>query len=623
MSHSYASSSSVVMRLATGLSFTVAALVACSDDPAGPGPNGELPRSSALVSAPEAGVQPIAGAGVAGIAYVSMPPGTEPDGVSVTVQDGRDGPSVSVAMVQGGFDPISVVAQPGDTLLITVHRQSGGAVQKIALVPIKSRPVVVRTSPPDRKTDVPLNSIIRIIFSQPMDAASLVDALHLKLDGAEVAGEVTISPVGEAILSASFAPLNPLVAQTTYLFDVATTALGQNGESLAVSAQVSFTTGGAATKVAAVSISPSRLLIMAGVQWQMFAQPVDESGNPLSVSCTFSTSLSGVAAISTGGLLSALTPGVALIHATCDGITGEDTVTVIPAVALAGRLAFTGGSGGIDVVNLDGSGLRALTPGYSLTGGYYDYGAEWSPDGNRVAFARYDGFYGAAIHVVGADGINLRSLSPPGSYDADPTWSPDGSRIAFENRADNQSGGHIFVMNADGSNRIQLTSNLQPNWQPAWSPNGTQIAYTTFAESDAGSQVGIYLINADGTGRTRLTPDSVPGMEAAWSPDGKQVAFTAYAGAGTELFIINADGSGLVQLTTGLGGAGLPAWSPDGEMIAFNVFSGCDPWVVGLCPPNPIILANFWVARLSDGKFFPLLIRTPVQNVSLLNVSWK
>ena len=229
-------------RLVRRLSVTLAVLVACSQDPTGSGTGG-LPRSPALVSAPVTGA-PGGAAGLRlGVAYVSMRPGTDPAGVSVTVRNGPVGPRVDAAMVDGGFDPIAIAAEAGDTLLITVHRSDGTSAAGYAVVAARTRPVVVRISPPNHKTDVVLNSVITVIFTQPMDSASLPGALHLRVAGAEVAGTVTVSAAGGGLLSAVFVPASPLAPRTTYQFEVSTAALGQNGEPLATPVQVSFTTG--------------------------------------------------------------------------------------------------------------------------------------------------------------------------------------------------------------------------------------------------------------------------------------------------------------------------------------------------------------------------------------------
>jgi hypothetical protein len=259
-----------------------------------------------------------------------MVPGSDPAGVSVTVRNGPVGPRVDAAMIEGGFDPIAIPAQPGDTLLITVHHANGGSEPGYAVVPAQTRPGVVRTSPPHGKTEVVLNGVIRVIFTEPMDAASLAGALHLRQAGTDVAGTVTVDPVPDPGLSAQFVPASLLAPLTTYEFEVSTAALGQSGEPLEAPVLVEFTTGTDAAAVAKVTIMPSPLQRVVGGQQQLWALPVNAAGTALTTSCAWGTSDAAVADISSTGLLSAFTVGTALIRAACGGVVGEATVTVVP-----------------------------------------------------------------------------------------------------------------------------------------------------------------------------------------------------------------------------------------------------------------------------------------------------
>ena len=84
------------------------------------------------------------------------------------------------------------------------------------------------------------------------------------------------------------------------------------------------------------------------------------------------------------------------------------------------------------VASADGSNAHRLGAGYS---------ADFSPDGQRVAYAAYDPGGGAAgipelntthIAVSDLDGTATTLAAPdPGLVEYQPTWSPDGSEIAF------------------------------------------------------------------------------------------------------------------------------------------------------------------------------------------------
>jgi hypothetical protein len=91
-----------------------------------------------------------------------------------------------------------------------------------------------------------------------------------------------------------------------------------------------------------------------------------------------------------------------------------------PTPELTGKLVFQVCNGcDIYVINADGSGLRRLTDGLDPA---------WSPDGKKVAFARWRDPRG--IYVIDEDGRNETLLFGWSQAKA-PAWSPDGSRIVF------------------------------------------------------------------------------------------------------------------------------------------------------------------------------------------------
>ena len=231
------------MKLRARLLCALTILGACSDSPAGPDSPG-LPVSPALVSSSiEPPVAASHAAVVGGQAYVSMVPGTDADGQRAEIRNLRNGAAATAPMQTGGFDPVAVAAEAGDTLSVTVVHPAGDNTTTYSIVPIKARPRVVRTSPVKGKTDVPLNSVIRVVFSQPMDGASLTDALHLRRsNGGSVPGTVIGESTGGVILSARFVPDSPLGLLLTYELAVSTTAQSPEGLPLDGPLTVQFTT---------------------------------------------------------------------------------------------------------------------------------------------------------------------------------------------------------------------------------------------------------------------------------------------------------------------------------------------------------------------------------------------
>jgi Tol biopolymer transport system component len=260
------------------------------------------------------------------------------------------------------------------------------------------------------------------------------------------------------------------------------------------------------------------------------------------------------------------------------------------------RIAFTlhGTDRGLYVMNADGSGIRALATGWTITSWPPPSEPAWSADGTRIAFVapvQYDPawlLYPTAVFVVGADGSarqQVGALPRPNCWLSFPSscgarrvaWSPHGTRLAFAMRENGRSvrWGVINAINPDGTGLTELlTSAATGNaLEPAWSPDGTRIAFAAGQVNkpvyEAPLPTDIHVMNGDGTRLERLTRASDTGAfdsSPAWAADGR-IAFVrlpccASDAPRADLYVMNADGSEVRRVFTMTGGIARPAWRP-------------------------------------------------------------
>jgi len=94
---------------------------------------------------------------------------------------------------------------------------------------------------------VPLSAWVEVVFSEPMDSVSVVQAITLTRGGAPVAGTVLIPPQGGEILWATFVPTMPLAPSTSYETRVSTAAQDRDGEALGAAVSSDFVTDSSGT----------------------------------------------------------------------------------------------------------------------------------------------------------------------------------------------------------------------------------------------------------------------------------------------------------------------------------------------------------------------------------------
>ena len=207
------------------------------------------------------------------------------------------------------------------------------------------------------------------------------------------------------------------------------------------------------------------------------------------------------------------------------------------------RLAVITGCGGSCASDNDPyHGIRVIHPSTGidqlLVPGEITGGIAWSPDGDHLAYVDH-----GSIFVMNSEGVERRAVALMSGDEIFPSlsWSPDGSRIAYSEHD------QIVVVRVDGSG----TTTIAYGSDPAWSPDGASIAYL--------SRCVVRLVEADGSSDMVLANlGAVRGFDSCnhaedlvWSPDGRKLAAMAeknyadiFGPATRGVFIVNADGSG-------------------------------------------------------------------------------
>ncbi|PYE20844.1 TolB protein [Williamsia limnetica] len=212
-------------------------------------------------------------------------------------------------------------------------------------------------------------------------------------------------------------------------------------------------------------------------------------------------------------------------------------------------IAFDDGWGQVFVADVDGSGLRQITPtlGDDTDMRYANFPA-LSPSGEQLAYTRG----GTVIELVDLKSGKSKTIRD-GGYQ--PVFSPDGSVIAFT------SNGSIHVMNSDGSD-VRVIAQNDGASEPAFSPDGSRVIFN----------VAGYLVEAPTTGGESkvVLRDQFWNADPAYSPDGSTLVFSSNRGGnnGSEIYSMPTTGGEIRQLTDTY--AIHPVFTPDGSRIIYT-----------------------------------------------------
>jgi Tol biopolymer transport system component/tRNA A-37 threonylcarbamoyl transferase component Bud32 len=188
----------------------------------------------------------------------------------------------------------------------------------------------------------------------------------------------------------------------------------------------------------------------------------------------------------------------------------------------------------------------------------------FSPDGHHLAVTFEE--ERADVYIVDVARGTLRGLTKTGS-NITPEWTPDGQRIAFASRRVGSNSYDIYSAPLDESADPQLLlSRAGAQFPNTWMPHDGIIAFHEFGTKTS-RDIWTWSIREKVAAPFLTTPANERG--AAFSPNGRWLAYVSNELGQDNVYVQRYPGPGGREVVS-LGGGAEPVWSPDGDELFYR-----------------------------------------------------
>jgi WD40-like Beta Propeller Repeat/Bacterial Ig-like domain (group 2) len=305
-----------------------------------------------------------------------------------------------------------------------------------------------------------------------------------------------------------------------------------------------------------------RLGIGLGQRDSMRPLLLDQAGKPIGPASElkWASEPVGVVQVSAGGIVDGLRPGKAIVTATAPwGKNATAEVFVVKDLFVTSNR-----TGKFGIYQIRSMVADTLLP--VLTDSFDNVQPSLSPDRTRIVFSsNRSGTYD--LHLMDADGRNVRRLTTDPGSEGDPVWTPDGSRIVYTSTP-KEGQPQLYALKLQGNPVQALTAPPGEHHSAAVSADGRTLAFVSTRD---GNQE-VYLMPLTGGATRRVTETRRRDSHPRFLPNGDLLYVSERPGS---------KGSRVIRLT-GTGGeertvleseepiAGI-AVSRDGTRLAYVV----------------------------------------------------